>query len=102
EGGQGGPRTEDGEPRKDGDAVAQAVPARQLSRKCGGPARGIDRGDGDPHVLPAAVQDSDRFDATDALRREVRQSIEPAGFQNSDRLAARAAMVTRRFSVTRG
>ena len=37
-----------------------------------GGARG---GDGHPHVFPAAVQDSHRFDAADALRRDLGHRI---------------------------
>ena len=52
-------------------------PQRRLARERGSVAGGDCRGDGHPHVFPAAVQDSHRLDAADALRRDLRAGLLP-------------------------
>ena len=59
-----------------------------MARKCGGAARRAGGGDGHPHVFFAAVQNSHRLDAADAVRRDV-----DAGFHQGQFLAGGPAEV---------
>ena len=72
------------DPAQDGRAgfcreqMAQAVSERHVARKRRGAARGDGRGDGHPHVFPAAVQNPDRLDAADACSASPRKTTSAA------------------------
>ena len=66
-------------------------PNAAVARKCGSHSRGGGGGHGHPHVFRAAIQNPDRFDAADAVRRHL-QKLSAARWparrpelQNSDR-----------------